>query len=1413
VNLDRFVHLHVHSEFSLLDGLNGPYSIVRAAGNLGQPAVALTDHGTLSGSAAFWDAIAWYNRTHAERHPFDPATCAAPARPGEVGCHAAADCAALDRCAPGLPTVSEAGHGTLPPMKGILGIETYVAHGGRASRDRGDFGHLVLLAMDDDGWRNLRLLASRASLEGHYQKPRIDLDLLEEHRAGLVILTGCLGSHLAEQLKAAGREAADAVLARYIEIMGRENVFLEVQWHLDQDLACDCGASHRLGTLADRPCRRGQHDFNRYLLDAAERFDLGVVVTNDVHYAYRRDAPLEEILLANQQRMTAAEIAAAKAAGKAVLGFDTPEFYLKRRSEMEAAIAGWYEATRLDDPVTAQRIEARARSWLDATLAIAERAAVSTPFAPGLHFPVAPIPEGFTAEAYLERLVWDGAARRYPSLPESIRRTIAYELQCVQELGFAPYFLIVADFIAFARSEGIEVGLGRGSAPGSIISYVLGITDIDPVVWGLTEGGIGLSRFLNPTVLYRFRLDGFGDLAEPYRSMPVPDPETMEAELRAVLTERRKAIASDPTAKARWTPLRHALATEWTTILRYGRENALAKASNQMAADAIADRGSLVEPLYRWYRAVTDGHPPGTRNDHDSFVAAFLGCTQVVPSLLDNDRLPLRPDYEFRHSRRQMPDIDVDFDVEGRERVLRYVVERYGADRVCQIATFGTMLARSAIKDVARAKGLSAKEADELTLLVPRRIASDDDDEPVEIRLRDLVTGTGVERDHPELAELRRRMEADPRIDDIIRMAAKLEGVKRTMGTHACGVLITPAPVTDYVAVARTDKGVGRLAVHDGVTLTEKLGLLKVDFLGLKNLSVNRACVDRIRERRGIEVDWRRPPVDDRAAMRLLRSGWTEGIFQFGQAMGTAVLRQIQPKRTADLMVATALGRPGPAKYIGDFVANRARGGVVFGDPVFARLAAPVLDETYGILVYQEQVMRLAVEVAGFTLPEADTLRKATAKKDPVLLASLRDKFVNGAVRRGVSRAFIERYWDETLTPFARYSFNRAHATSYGFMAYTQAYLKAHYPLEFFAALMTIDQDEGARERGALAPLAREVEEAKRMGIAIRPIDINRSTDRVEIEEDADGAALRIGFGAIKGIGRRPIETILATRAVAPFQSFADFLTRCVEPNRSTMTKTVVINLIKVGAFDAFDDRSALLDRVERYYGTTSAKKRAEIDWSPVVRATVPNRTHLAWEADLLGFYLSSHPSSLVSDAMLDPVIAEAETRAQRLASETNRPAPAVVRGSVAECRSHRRADDDALRVVVGVVSSVTWRSNKSGVGGRIVGTIEDATGTGRFTYWQPRPTAFKSERDAFEAVRTALSELNGSTVALVGRYSYRERWMQEPELVVEAWTTLAAPATTEPDTATPVPDDPPPSPVPTQDEVLAKLFGSYATP
>ena len=1411
---DRFVHLHVHSDYSLLDGLNGPYTLVRTAGHMGQPAIALTDHKRVSGAVGFWGAVSWYNGSHAERHEYNEKSCKG------AGCHSIADCADLD-----LPeddivhdgcgeqfrdhAAPAEAHAKLPPIRGLLGIETYVAHhghtkgiNGNENKDGvpGDRGHLILLARNEAGWSNIQKLESLADTDGFYEQPRIDMEQLAEHREGVIAMSSCIGGHIAYVRRTEGDEAALAMMARYRDMMGPGGYYLELQWHNDQDLTSDDPEHHK------------QHEHNKFLLAASESLGIPCVFANDLHYAWRRDAPTHEVLLQiSQGAKTAEEMQEAKDKGRKVMGFNSPDFYIKSRREMSGALANWLVQARAHDPAVAAIIERDGRSWLDRTIEIADSITLKKPFnipkVDGLQFPQFPIPDEYIdhtiedekkriaegAKKLLAHDVWDGAKARYGDpLSEKVRRQVAYELQCIEELGFAPYFLITADFCRYARSQNISVGKGRGSAPGSIITYVTRITAADPIKYGMSRSQIGLTRFLNPIISYRAEDSDFGDLPEQYR-VPLdglPAWQEMVDEIKAALHERggeRNRSFKDGTAsdfvtgapytadrlefeKRRWIAHLTLLGKEWEHI--------------QDLDKSTADKGGTVIPTFwRWLRYVRATGVRGDRNVLESNLATFLGLTAARPTaVMPEGENTFLPHYSFAQSRLSMPDIDIDFasGPEGRDKVMAYVRDKYGADHVCQIATFGKLLAKSALRYVAKIYGYDEIGVNELLNLIPKSFdegedrkgdsnaPSDEDDETPKVTLRQMVDGT-----HPTVVEgsrdMREAMARDPNIDRTIRMAARLEGTRRGVGVHACGVLITPKPITDYVAVEmvkRSEPWKGVMATYDGESLTGGMGLLKADFLGLANLDILDAILGRIYERHGIRIDLEAIPDDDPKAMKIFWDKRTVGIFQF-EGFGGTTAKKMHPTRVQDLMDATAIARPGPMKFIDPYVEARKAGAAKYGDPVFAKYASSILDETYGFLIYQEQLMRISVDMCGFTLTESDALRKACAKKKLELLIPWEAKVVEGAVAKGVNEPWLREWWRSTVVPMSAYAFNFAHSCVYGLTAYDEAWLKAYYPAEFLAGLGTIKQTTSSKDVAKAGaekekPLAKVLAEARLMGFKVAGVDINRSTERIEIEDDN---VLRVSMRAISGIGEKPVDAVLAERKDrGPFTSFPDFLPRLTECEQElnpknghkiprAVNQSAVESLVKVGAFDAFDDRGALLARTTPYFKTKSVAKRALVDWTPVPESERKlMRSYLEWEYKLLGFFASAHPADTIPP----------EWRAK--ATDT-----------VEDALAHENQRDREVRHLVGVVGKLQIRPTRNG-GERIVGTFEDATGACQFTFWRPRPDSPVSERRAYQEFKAKMEVLPREAVHFIGGFSFNDKWDKAGTVSVTTWEEIKLP-------------------------------------
>ncbi len=950
-----FTHLHVHSEFSLLDGLGRITELVDAAAQQGMDSLAITDHGALYGAVAFYQAA------------------------------------------------------KTKGIKPIIGVETYVAPRSMTSKegkaDSQPF-HLILLAKDHRGYQNLCRLITDAHIDGYYYKPRIDHDLLARHSEGLIGLSACLGGEVAKALEVDDWELARNVAGRYGEIFGKDGFFLELQDH----------------GLAE------QRRLNEQLLRLAPETGLPLVVTNDLHYVRADQSEAHDVLLCVGTGNNL------DSPGR--LKFETPEFYVKSAAQMAALFPDQHDAIR-----NSRRIA----EMTDLVLPLGQ-----------LRIPHFPVPDGETVESWLRKECQAGLERRYGTVTPALQERLDYELGVITSMGYAGYFLIVADFIAFARREGIQTTC-RGSAPGSIVTYTLGITPVDPILYQLP-----FERFLNP------------------------------------------------------------------------------------------------------------------------------------------DRVT-------------MPDIDVDFEDGRRDEVIAYVGRKYGQDHVAQIITFGTMLARAAIRDVGRVLGHTYGEVDRIAKAVPNQLG---------IKLEEAL----------EIAPaLREQVDADPAVKRIIDFARHLEGVARNASTHAAGVVISREPLTELMPLQKATNSDSLMTQYE-MHAIEALGLLKFDFLGLSNLTILRHAVDLVKENRGVEIDLDTIPLDDTRTFELLASGETTGVFQLESAGMRRYIRELRPTSVYDLAAMVALYRPGPMDNIPAYIRRKhGQEPVTYLHP----LLEPYLDKTYGIFVYQEDIMAAAIALGGFTGPEADTLGYAIRKKKSSVLRAQKERFVNQAGERGVEPKVIDAVF-KAFEPFERYGFNKAHATCYGLIAYQTAYLKANHTVDYMAAVLTAFR---ANEEKVAAAVA----ECRRMGIEVLPPDVHHS----HLEFTVEGDAIRFGLLAVKNVGQGAIESIIAARAEGgTFRSLTDFCTRI---DLRLANRKVLEALIKVGALNAFGHPAQLLlgldDAIagaqatqrDRITGQTSlfdlAAADAEVFERPLPDATeVPMRERLRWEKELLGLYLSEHPMGEVAE-------------------------------------------------------------------------------------------------------------------------------------------------------------------------------------
>ena len=976
----QYVHLHNHTHHSLLDGLTKIPALVNKVQELGMEAVAITDHGTMSGTLEFYKSA------------------------------------------------KAAG------VKPILGMEAYVAARSRHDRDpQKDKAryHLIILAMNNTGYRNLMKLSTTANLEGMYYKPRIDRELLEEYNEGLIILSGCASGELGENLRVDNYEEARNIAQWYKGVFG-DRYYLEMQdhGHPDSPTAWDV-----------------QVKINGYLEKLSEELDIPMVVTSDGHYLGHEDQDTHEILLC---------------VGTGAFLNDEKRMSLK---DFELHVT---DPKEIIDRWASTHPEAVAN-----TKVIADRCDVELELGKIL-IPTFPTPEGHNEKTYLDLLVYQGLAWRYGdvapdeaeklSIEESRAHTPAevleraeYELGVIDRMGFNGYFLIVQDFINWGKNQGIIFGPGRGSAAGSIVSYAIRITELDPLKYDLL-----FERFLNP------------------------------------------------------------------------------------------------------------------------------------------DRI-------------SMPDVDIDIQDTRRNEVIAYCTEKYGPERVANIVTFGTMAARAAVRDVARVLQVPYGESDRLAKLVPQPVQG-----------RHIPLAKSVVED----ADLKHEYETNQTAKTVFDYAMRLEGTIRSHGVHAAGVVIAPDDIVKFVPVEMSQKGVP--ATQFPMGSVEELGLLKMDFLGLSNLTIINNALRIIKKVFKADIDLAKIPLDDEETYKLFQRGDTTGVFQLESAGMKRYLRELKPTEFNDIIAMVALYRPGPMQFIDSFIKRKhGEEEIKYLDPGLKSS----LESTYGILVYQEQFMQASKEWSGFTGGQADTLRKAVGKKNIDLMRKVKVDFVEGAMKTsGAKKETAELFWDQ-LEEFANYCFNKSHAACYGLIAYWTAYLKAHFPEAFMAALMTSDADDTER-------LAIEITECKHMGIKVLSPDVNESF--VEFAVVPDKKEIRFGMSAVKGVGVGVVEEILRAREEGKFASVEDFAKRV---STQKVNKKAWESLIKTGAFDSMIDRSDLLFNLETIQAFASKLQKEALSGQTdlfggladvaSIQPTVSinpapvkhtDKERLTWERELLGLYISAHP-------------------------------------------------------------------------------------------------------------------------------------------------------------------------------------------
>ena len=976
---DEFVHLHVHTEYSMLDGAARLKDLFAECERMSMPAIAITDHGNVYGAYDF------------------------ALRARDAG------------------------------IKPIIGIEAYVApeHRGHkqpvrwgtpAQRNNdvsgaGAYTHMTLLAATTEGMHNLFKLSSRASLEGYFRKPRIDRELLAEYANGLIGTTGCVSGEVQTRLLLGQVEQAREAAATYRDILGPGNFYVELMEH---------------GLDLERQTADG-------LRQIARDLNLPFLTTNDSHYTREADAPAHEALLCVQTGTNLADPKRFKLGGAG--------YYLKSPQEMRAlsADADW-------------------QSGCDNTLLIAERAEAN--FSKSNLMPLFPLPAGETEASWMRKEVWRGMDWRYPDgFDEQRRQQAEYEMGVIETMGFCSYFLVVADFIMWAKRNGIRVGPCRGSAGGSIVSYALGITDLDPIFHGLV-----FERFLNP-------------------------------------------------------------------------------------------------------------------------------------------------------ERVSMPDIDIDFDERRRADVIRYVTEKYGDDRVAQIITYGTIKAKAAVKDASRVLGFPYALGDRITKAFPPAVLGK------EISLS-VIFDTENSR-YGEAGEVRSMYEAEPEVRQVIDLARGLEGLIRQPGVHAAGVIMSSEPLLEHIPVWRREAD-GAIITQFDYPSCEDIGLLKMDFLGLRNLTILEDALAGIKANRGVDVDLDHLPLDDKPTYELFARGDTLGVFQMEGGPMRSLLRAMRADKFGDISAVNALYRPGPmasAPVYADRKTGRAP--VTPIHPELAEALDDILGESYGLLVYQEDVMLAAQRLAGYSPGKADLLRRAMGKKKKEVLDAEYEPFAAGMKANGYSDGAIKTIWD-VMVPFSGYAFNKAHAAGYALIAYWTAYLKANFPAEYMAGLLT--SVAGDKDKSALY-----LNECRRMGIRVLPPDVNASTAMFT----PVGQDIRFGMAAIRNVGTNVVESIVAARtAKGAFTNFSDFL-RKVPVN--VCNKRVIESLVKAGAFDSFNHprRGLMLIHEQAVDAIIDVKRNeaigqdslfgddTEVDVTfdvPIPDGEWEKPTLLAFEREMLGLYVSDHP-------------------------------------------------------------------------------------------------------------------------------------------------------------------------------------------
>lgn len=954
-----FTHLHLHTEYSLLDGAARIKKLVAKAKALGMKSLAITDHGVMFGVVDFW--------RECEKNG----------------------------------------------INGIIGCEVYTARrkltDKDATLDKG-YGHLILLAKNNEGYKNLTRIVSRGFTEGFYYKPRVDKDILRKYSNGLICLSACLAGDIPRHLLNDDYEAAKVQAEEYIDIFGKENFFLELQDHGLEE----------------------QYKILPMMKQLSEELDIPLVATNDVHYVEQSDAKVHDVLLCIQTASTVDETQRMK--------FPNDQFYLKSEEEMKRAFSH-----------TPQAVEN--------TQIIADMCRVEMDFG-NLRLPDFKAPNNRKNDDYLRELCFNGLYEKYDEVDEKLKSRLSYELEIIKQMGYVEYFLIVWDFIKYAKENHIAVGPGRGSAAGSLVSYTLSITDIDPIKYNLI-----FERFLNP-------------------------------------------------------------------------------------------------------------------------------------------------------ERVSMPDIDIDFCYERRQEVIDYVVAKYGKDKVSQIITFGTMKAKAAIRDVGRALNVSYKKTDDIAKAVPNNL------------------GMTIEKALNINPELKQMYENDNEVSRVISTAMAIEGMPRHASTHAAGVVISKESIDEFVPLYLSDKGI---STQFPMTTIEELGLLKMDFLGLRNLTVIRDARDLILKHRGVAVDFKNSNYDDEKVYSMISSGNTQGVFQLESGGMTQFMKNLKPDCFEDIVAGISLYRPGPMASIPTYIENKR-------NPQKVTYLHPKLEEilsvTYGCLVYQEQVMQIVRDLAGYTYGRSDILRRAMGKKKMDVMLAEKEEFISGCEKNNIDKATAEAIFNQMVT-FAEYGFNKSHAVGYAVLGYETAYLKAHYPQEYMAALMTSVINDGNQ-------VSKYIRNCKEMNIEVLPPDVNKSEKHFTIED----GKIRFGLLGIKNVGEAAIDSlIVARKEKGTFNGFFDFIKK---QDTSKLNKKALFSLIKSGALDSiYENRASMiaihekaLENAQRESRNNIAGQMSLLDMGGEVKQLMeiseemPNikplskRDMISFEKEMTGVYITGHPLDEYEEAI-----------------------------------------------------------------------------------------------------------------------------------------------------------------------------------